>query len=244
MKSYKFIIIQLFALLCVAQPMSAQSDDFGIWTSIEVKKKLTSRLSASVEGEYRTRDGVSETDRWAGSVGVDYKLFSWLKASAGYTYIYNHEDDRETNKGNIVSSYWQSKHRFNVSLTGSVEWNRFTFSLRERWQYTYRPEKYVSKYASDGVTAKDDELVNGKGKNVLRSRIGVDYDIRKCPINPFASCELYHSDSGLEKTRWTVGAEYKLSKKHAFELYYRYQDKDDDDETNGHVLGIGYRFKF
>lgn len=48
----------------------------------------------------------------------------------------------------------------------------------------------------------------------------------------------------MKKTRWTVGTEYKINKKHSFDLYYRYQDHEDDDETNGHVLGVGYKFKF
>lgn len=36
----------------------------------------------------------------------------------------------------------------------------------------------------------------------------------------------------------------KLSKKHALDFYYLYQNKADDDEANGHVIGAGYSFKF
>ena len=41
------------------------------------------------------------------------------------------------------AEYWGVRHRFNVSLTGSWKINRLELSLRERWQYTYRPEYTV-----------------------------------------------------------------------------------------------------
>lgn len=233
-------------IVAFGQQVNAQSDDWGIWTSVEIKKSITKRMRAFVEGEYRTRDGFSETERWAGSIGLDYKIFSFLKASAGYTFIYRQTEDEITKKGNIIPAYWQPRHRLNLSLTGSYEWKRFTFSLRERWQYTYRPEQYVAKFDEDGVTPKDDELVKGKGKNILRSRAEIEYNIRKTPLTPFVSSELYHNFSGfdLEKIRWTAGVTFKVNKNNSLQLYYRYQNNSDDDESNGHVAGVGYTFKF
>lgn len=226
------------------QTVNAQKDEFGVWTSIHVKKKLGKGWTVFAEGEYRTRDNLKTTDRWAGGVGADYRLFPFLKIGGGYTYLYCNHPEEVTKKGNIIPAYWSRRHRTNVSLTGRVAWNRFTFSLRERWQYTYRPEQYVPKYDDDGVTPKDDELVKGKGKNVLRSRLQAEYNIARCRFTPFASCELYHGSGGLDKTRWTAGSEYKINKRNVLEVYYRYQNKHDDDETNGHVLGIGYTIKF
>ena len=93
---------------------------------------------------------------------------------------------------------------------------------------------------------KADEYISGKGKNVLRSRLQVAYNIRKCAFNPYASCELSHSlsDGAFEKARWTLGTEWKLSKRHSLDFYYLYQNKADDDESDGHVIGAGYSFKF
>ena len=243
---WKRIIIGLCVMACLMPSVAvAQSDDFGVWTSLSAKKKLAKGVNLSAEAEYRTRDGLKNSERWAGNIGVDVRLLPWLKADAGYTYIYQNNPTETTKKGNIVPSYWYSRHRVTASLTGSVKWNRLEFSLRERWQYTYRPEKTVPKFDDDGVTPKDDEVVKGKGKNVLRSRLQVEYNIaKKCPFTPFASCELYHSGDGLDKTRWTVGTEYKISKKHTVEVYYRYQNRADEDEADNHVLGLGYTFKF
>ena len=132
-------------------------------------------------------------------------------------------------------------------MTGKVDWRRFTFSLRERWQYTYRPSQSVPKFDGDDGSVKNDEYISGKGKNVLRSRLQVEYNIRKCAFTPYTSCELSYSLNEIgafEKLRWTLGTEWKLSKKHALDFYYLYQNKADDDEANGHVIGAGYSFKF
>lgn len=240
----KRIILLGFCLCLALQGAWAQSDDFGVWTSVTAKKKLSKTWTLSAEGEYRTRDGISATDRWSGALGVTYRLTSWLKADAAYTYLYSNEAEEVTKKGNIVPAYWYSRHRVSASLTGSVDWGRFTFSLRERWQYTYRPECYVPKYDGDDGSRKDDEQVKGKGENVLRSRLKAEYNIAHSPFTPYASCELYHNGDGLDKSRWTIGSEYKISKQHSVELYYRYQDKRDADATDTHVLGIGYTIKF
>ena len=231
-------------LLAVLQTANAQDPDFGVWTSLTVKKKLTKGLNLVAEGEYRSRDHVKATERWSGSLGIDYRIWRFLKAEAGYTYIHSQQPGRQTKKGNIIPAYWSPRHRMNVSVSGSLDWGRFSFSLRERWQYTYRPERLVAKLDEDGKTPKADEVVNGKGKNVLRSRLKAEYDIAQCPFTPYVSGELYHSGNGLEKTRWTVGTEYKINKKNALELYYRYQDEKEDEEMDGHVLGIGYTIKF
>lgn len=236
-------LMMLAATLC-STTAKAQSDDWGVWTTVTVEKKLTKKWSVNAEGEYRTRDGVSATERWSGAIGTDYKFFKWLKADIGYTYIHSRQPGETTKKGNIIPGHWLPRHRFNASITGSIEWNRFKFSLRERWQYTYRPQQYVEKYDKDDGTRKNDELVKAKAEHMVRSRLQIEYDIAKCDFTPYVSCELYHNSYGIDKTRWTAGTEYKINKKHSVEAYYRYQDKADDDESNGHVIGVGYKFKF
>ena len=226
---------------------TAYAQDFGLWTSAGVKKSITKRFGAEVEGEFRTRDGLSAVDRWTIGAGLDYKIASFLKIDAGYKYIYAHPETETTKKGNIIPSYWQSKHRVYASLMGKVKWGQCELSLRERWQYTYRPSQSVAKYDGDDGSQKSDEYISGKCKNVLRSRLQVEYDIKKCPVTPYASCELYNmmgSGWSHEKTRWTIGGEYKVNKKHAIDIFYRYQDESDDDEDSGHAIGVGYVYKF
>ena len=237
----KSLVIILLALCAVTPVLKAQS----LWTSAEVRVKAPKTLNGFVEAEFRTHDGISSAERWAGTVGLDYKLFSFLKATAGYTYIHQQTVTETTKKGNIIPSYWQPKHRASFALTGSVDWKRFSFSLRERYQYTYRTGQSVPKFDSDGITPKDDEIVEAKHKHVLRSRLEVEYNIAKSKFTPYVSCELYNSLSdsfAVEKTRWTIGSSYKINKKNSVSLYYRYIANGDEDEEGGHVIGVGYKF--
>lgn len=238
----KRIIAILLTVFCMGTSVvQAQS----LWTSAGIKTGIVKGLSGNVEGEFRTADRLDGTERWAVSTGLDYKMYRWLKMSAGYTYIHRHVDERITKKGNVVSDYWQPRHRVSFSLTGSCSWNRFTFSLRERYQYTYRTEQSVPKWDGSDGSEKQDELIEASHKHVLRSRLKVEYNIRKSGFTPFASVELYNSVSMFtyEKSRWTLGTDYKFNKRHSVSAFYRYIDRSDDDDVNSHVIGIGYSFK-
>lgn len=233
--------IATVALALTVATASAQS----LWTSAELKAGIAKKVKAFAEIENRTTDGMDGVQRWSGRVGADYKPLKWLKVGADYTFIYQHEDSRTTKKGNIIDSYWQPRHRLGVSATGSIDCGNFTFSLRERYQYTHKTEKTVAKYDGDDGSRKDDELIESEDKHTLRSRLGAEYNIRKCPITPFATVELYSdlSDAfATDKTRYTVGAEWKISKQHSVELFYRYIDAHDDNDLN--VIGVGYTFSY
>ena len=251
-------LFSLFVLLMVAVGGYAQSDDFGIYSTLSVEKKIDKKASVGVEAEMRTRENLSTFDRW--SIGVDgsYKLTKWLKASAGYTLLYDNNEkttyktkilnDVETKVPNKYVKYWGIRHRFNVSLTGNVDLGDFNVSLRERWQYTYRPEHTVSERWSYLDQAYDGKAktYSGKGKNVLRSRLQLEYDKKGLPVTPYVNAELFNAWS-LQKVRYHIGLDWKLSKQHSIGAFYRYQhiqNDDDDNEPNIHMIGIGYKFKF
>lgn len=254
----------LTAVLMVAMslPLFAQSDDFGVDLSLEVQKKFSRKWSMSVEAEFRNRNNLKTNDRWSVGLGVDYKVAKWLKASAGYSYLYGSTDGRisyfdeyddavidgdaeEGDKKYSYPSYWTSRHRFNVSLTFDKKLiGDFRFSLRERWQYTWRPEQTIQRYSY--LDAADvDKTYSGKGKNVLRSRLQIEYDKKGLALKPYISAELFNAWS-VEKIRYTAGLDWNITKQHSIGAFYRYQNvrSDDDEDPNIHMIGLGYKFKF
>lgn len=259
----KRILIALSFIILHSSFSVAQKDDFGLNFTLEAEKKLSKKWSLSLEGEYRSRDNAKTNDRWSLGLGVDYKVAKWLKASAGYTFLYDNNErisyyeitddavldgDAEVGDPKKCAQYWAPRHRFNLSLTASQKWGDFKFSLRERWQYTYRPEHTVSErwsYLDQAYDGKE-KTYAGKGKNVLRSRLQVEYDKKGLPVSPYANIELFNAWS-LQKTRYTVGLDLKLSKQHTLGAFYRYQNVrsvDDDNEPNRHMVGASYKFKF
>ena len=182
----KQLITSLLLLLYSALfPTLSHADDAGLVASVEASHKFNKKWSAGLEMEFRSRNNFRTADRVSLGGDVSYKLMPWLKASAGYTLLIdnNREDLTFQNDGvgynNWRPSYWGVRHRFNVSLTGSYKINRrVELSLRERWQYTYRPSTMIDNFDFDEGDWEDHE-VRGKGKNVLRSRLQLEWDIPK-----------------------------------------------------------------
>lgn len=258
--------------------VSAQADDFGLWPELGIEKKLGnfsveagtgfrfnhdvgqfSRFDVGIGGNYKLCDYVK--------IGVGYQYIDDHKALAADEHV---NKSGVVNGYNVEHSFWRSKHRVYLQTTAKYEVARFTFSLRERYQLTryaeadvtedkYRgvvsdPQSYTGAYyrASDGTCYGFDETETdtkkAKTKHYLRSRIGVDYNIAHCPVDPFASFELSNNLSNgfsLDKRRWTVGADWKISKKHKLSVAYVYTNgNDDDDEGNLHALSVGYKYTF
>jgi hypothetical protein len=139
------------------------------------------------------------------------------------------------------------RYRVNVSLTGDTHFGRLQVSLRERWQYTYRPAQWVNRFDVDNDEYEDKaHEYKGKGKNVLRSRLQFDYDIPSCKADPYANVEFFNAWS-VEKIRYTVGVEWNITKQHKLGINYKYQDvrggNDFDGEPNSHILGVEYTYK-
>ncbi|MBR1883010.1 MAG: DUF2490 domain-containing protein [Muribaculaceae bacterium] len=246
----KNILTLLAFLLVWTWPASLLADDTGLIVSAGLEKKIDKKWSAEFEAEFRSRNDFRTADRVALGLSASYKVTRWLKADAGYQLLIDNNHEKLTynldgNYNNWRPSYWGTRHRVYASLQASYKWNRVTFSLRERWRYTYRPETTTTRYDFDNEQWEDTQ-VRSKGRHMLRSRLKAEWNVPKCKLTPWASAELFN-DMSLAKTRWSLGGDYSLQKKHKFTLFYRYQHingQDDDGETGSHYVGLGYAFKF
>ena len=240
------------ALLAVMSLTATAQTEGGLIASAEVEKKVNKQLSVGVEAELRTRNNFKTMDRWSLGLGASYKFNKWLKADAGYSLLNTnfHEDISYKSSGNYNNwrpSYWGIRHRVHASLTGTYKFqNNLRLSLRERWQYTYRPEKTVTRWDFDN-SSWEDKVRSGKGKNQLRSRLQLEYDKKNALLTPYASVELYNAWA-IEKIRYTVGTDINVTKNHTFNVFYRYQNMknvdDGDYDPDMHYIGVGYKFKF
>lgn len=158
---------------------------------------------------------------------------------------------------NINERYWRNRHRTSLGLSAVYSPSkRWSFQLREtvqyshycredsinQWEYRYDEDDDVD---GDYKVKNDRKSVDPKDRVVLRSKFTVEYNVKGIPLNPFAAvdygCGLNYT---ANKWKYTVGADYSIKKKHKLTIYYRFQTEDDDDEPNGHMLGMGYKIKF
>ena len=102
----------------------------------------------------------------------------------------------------------------------------------------------VRQFTSFYKIKNDRKSVDPKDRFVLRSKFTVEYNVKGIPLNPFASID-YGCGMNYTANKWkySVGADYTINKKHKLTLCYRFQTEDDDDEPNGHMLGLGYKIK-
>ena len=244
--------IVVTALLAVMSLTATAQTEGGLIAGAEVEKKVNKQLSVGVEAELRTRNDFKTMERWSLGLAASYKFNKWLKADAGYTLLNTNfrEDISYKSSGaynNWRPSYWGIRHRVHASLSGTYKFqNNLRLSLRERWQYTYRPEKTVTRWDFDNESWED-KVRAGKGKNQLRSRLQLEYDKKKALLTPYASVELYNSWA-IEKIRYTVGTDINVTKSHTFNVFYRYQNmknvEEDVYDPDMHYIGVGYKFKF
>lgn len=224
-KIKNFVARSLFAMTLLLVPVysaKAQSgdDEFGIWGTFEFSKKINKKAKFVIDAEIRSVEAVSNVERLVVGAKLDYKIIDWLKANAGYCFIYGHTLNETSIKDivdenlnlydyNVDDDYWASRNRFYLSLTGECKVGRFEISLRERLQYTrtgsattnetkYRlrlDEDDEPVFDKEGAPVYDiesgPEFKEAKNNLSLRSRLSVKYDIPKCKVTPFVSAELY-----------------------------------------------------
>lgn len=240
-------LLTLIFLVNIIQGTKAQTD-FGVWMDANVEKKLDKHWIIEGELGARTCDNSKSMDRYSLGVGTDYKMNKYLKFSIGYNFLYDHRGNTQTyhkdgSINKITPSYWWPRHRFLFGITGSYNISNLGLSWREMYQYTYRSIAKNKKYDTD---TEEWENVKSKSQHLLRSRFQINYHLKHTPLTPFGNIELYHGKNGLQKTRYTLGSNIVIAKRHDLKLYYRYQDlrANDDDDLDTHILGISYTYKF
>jgi hypothetical protein len=226
MKSEKIVVLAVLALLPFVPLKAQEGGQWGNSVEVELAKKLYKGVNLSFAEEFRTRANFGTVDRFSHTLGLDYQLCSYVKLGGAYSLIsYNHP-----------IKDWEIRYRYYFYATGIYSFGGFTFSLRERYQSTYREDV--------AATAK-----RANPKLYLRSRFLLGYDIPNTSLKPYASVELFNSlnnpqGDAMDQVRLVGGVEYKINKRNALDLYYRYANKIDEDASIGNLIGIGYTHKF
>jgi hypothetical protein len=210
----------------------AQQTERGLWTNLELKKKLGKNISVSFDEEYRQKDRIGMTDRFMTTIDASWKPLDFLKGGASYTLINKYSADE--------TEPWSVRHRWGIYLTGLAEWNRWEFSWRQKFQSTYQVGAITSEHVSNPT-------------NLLRSKLVASYNIKGHPINPYVSVELMYtlnepdgdisvgSVGKFTECRMACGLEYKISKKLSASAGYLFSSGTDwDTYVDGNTIGGFY----
>ncbi len=94
----KFILGGIGAFMMC--PVNAQVDEFSSWTGVKVNYGITSRLKASGHLEFRSKDNFKEADRLGMTLGLNYKMNSWLRVKGSYEFHYR----------NVSGGPWKARY--------------------------------------------------------------------------------------------------------------------------------------
>lgn len=228
-------ILTLFLFL-LFQLLNAQEENFGTRISLGCEKKLDN-WTFSAEGEVRTIYYVQLISRGSLQLAADYKIVKPISLGAGYE-IMNFLD--------VKYKDYQLRNRAYFQASGKLEWNKFTFSLREKIQYTTKDDKDRIKPNGKIDTYRIDPSW------MSRTRLKIVYNINNNPLSPFVCSELNYQlnnpdGNKIDNIKFMLGTSYKLNKKHVFELYLHANknvNPEEEEEQSKFALGISYTFKF
>jgi len=223
MKQHSFIRLAstlacLVVLIVGPSSVWAQEEtEWNTWTTFEVKKDITDRLSAYLAPQIRFAEQF-EVDEYFIQTGVEYDLFDFLEVGGNYRYLINERATKST-------EYF---HRVALDLVGKHDIDRFGLQLRTRY-------------------TNYDELDNDEGFNdaTMRYRLKTDYDLPNSKFKPAVGVELFHElqDKEINKIRYMAELSYKINKVHDITIGYLLHDYMNEDRR-ANILTLEYQIDF
>lgn len=211
--------IVFYIILCSPFISFSQENDFGVWSGIDAKKKLSRNWKMNLTEEFRTKENSNSIDQFFTEAGAAYKPSKYYKLWVGY---------RFSQKQKFDLSY-SIRHRVMTDGHLFYDLSLFKFSYRLRFQNQF-----------------SDVYSDAKGnvpENTIRHRLQVQFENGKRFI-PGVSAEYFYnapaiSDLSLSRKRFKVFIDYELNKKISFGSFYQFQNQWDNSlPVNDFVFGI------
>lgn len=222
--AHKMLPFVVGALLAAALQTAAQNTDFQTWSSLEVKKKLSKKLTVDVGEELRLYNNSTTFGKNNVSASATYSVNKKLRLGAGYRYSYVNDFD----------DGYSRAHRLMLNATLRHKSDRdIVFSFRERFQtdWSSAPHEYAKLY--------------------LRHKLQAAYSNKECPWGPYVNVEFSQSlnnpaQNGIDRIRAMAGCEYSLMKNLDVDVAwgYQYTNRPLKKAKKASILAIGVIYGF
>lgn len=205
--------------LILFTPVLSAREGFNTAFKLSVSGHLYKSFYLLAEEDLRPDTAFGNLEWSLTTAEINYRFTKSLRVGAGYMLMARlHQSDGLRNRYYIYAS-----------VTHSL--SRFTFSIRERFQSTYR----------QGAAHP---------QNYLRSMVTIAYHIPRIPLSPFIYVEPFNNTGykgkmHTDKVRFSTGCDYQWNRANAFQIYYRYHLFQIADPLNyRHALGVTYSHRF
>ncbi|MBQ9584281.1 MAG: DUF2490 domain-containing protein [Bacteroidales bacterium] len=239
--------------------VNAMENDFGGRFSVTADKKIVKGVHLFAEGEVRMSDNFSSLGRYQAGMGVTWKITDVFKVGTGYTFI-----QKQNSEGT-----WKPRHRVYLDGAVNLKAGYWRFSIKERLQLTHREVNNAYQNNPNSLALKSRFKIAYKGLQdvtpygyIELRNVFNDPSVKATWSTTSLTYAEYsfggYNDAYINRVRGSLGAEWKLSKKHALDFFlltdYNY-DKNIDTDAAGTTLksltwdqginlslGVGYKF--
>ncbi|MEP7264114.1 MAG: DUF2490 domain-containing protein [Bacteroidota bacterium] len=204
---------------------NAQVNDAGVWTSINIEKKIAKGFTAGLSQEFRFNENVSELGTAFTEVSVEHKIIKRLSFGIGYRFIQSR---------NLDDSY-SLRHRLLADLSYRYKIKKVGIALRERFQSQVKDIQY----GEDGFAPV----------HYLRSKLNIKYAPEK-KYAPWISAEVFYQlnnnkGNEIDNIRYTAGVDYDFNKRHSISLFYLInKEVNTSDPLTEYISGLSYKYSF
>jgi len=186
----------LFIIILSLSLIYSKSNDNELWTGIELKKKITSKLKLELGQQIRMKDNWSQFHKTLTDLSLSYKIVPNIEFSGGYRYlVYN---DKEKHRFNFdskidLNTKYSPSLRFRLEQKTELDEEPDDIVARNKVSFEYPLSKQSTPYISYEIFHI---LVNESFLyNQFRLGFGVKYEfIKKQSIKLF-----YTYEKNLEK---------------------------------------------
>lgn len=204
---------------------NAQVNDAGLWTSVNIEKKFTQKLSLGFTEELRFNENVTELGTILSDIGLMYKFGpeGGIRASINY---------RFSNKRNVNDTY-SNRHRYYGDVTFRKKFGAIIPMYRIRLQSQY-----------DDIYSSED---GREAEYYMRNRLILKYspDTR---YKPFIGTELYtrlrneiFNRSYSDNVRYIAGVDFEFNERNALSVSYLVEREfNRNNPERNYVLSLTY----
>ena len=214
----------LLAIAVIALSPGVRAADWQYWNTEAVSGKLSDRVKAGMEMEFRWTDDASELSYKHAQISLDVKVTDWFTAGVAY----RQADELYTSSG--VEEDWYTEYQPMVNLTVSTKLEGWKISNR------FRPSYRVFDINKDDVWRFRNKLT-----------ITSPWKLTPLSINPYLADEIFLEEhkGGIYRNRFYVGLNLKIIEHLNGGVFYLCQATEGSDGwENINVGGTKIKFAF
>ena len=215
----------------IAQTDIALDPEFGARVSVGMDWKIVRGLHLTLSEQVRFDNNFSDFDRLQTQLGLSYKVNPYFKFGAGYML------NVPFSSGS--GAFKSPRHRLYADVKGTARAGKWAFSLKERFQWTYRQgDMNEYQYPRNALTLKSRLMVKYNGRkaapyayfelrNFLNAPViyanfdGTNYVNDDGSATDVAGWFLHSFKGGyVNRYRGCVGVDLKFNKHNALDVYF------------------------